>query len=348
MRIIAEEGRTSMDQDLRILILEDIADDAELIKRELHKGGIAFSSQWVDMKEHFLRELKAFAPQLILSDYNLPSFDGMSALALAREHCPEVPFIFVSGTIGEEKAIETLKSGATDYVLKNRLSRLVPAVHRALQEVRERAQRRNAEEELRLSHQRLQHMLEGTAQALAAVTEERDPYTAGHQQRVARLACAIGEEMGLPESQIEGIRMAGLIHDIGKIAVPAEILSKPGKISEAEFNIIRTHPQVGYEIVKGIEFPWPVGQAILQHHEMLDGSGYPAGLKGLEILLEARILAAADLVEAMSSHRPYRPARGTAISLEELVHQKGTLYDPRVVDACWELFYGKGFALENA
>jgi len=338
---------SEIDKELRILVLEDSAADAELAARELRRGGIEFSSRRVETIEEFLRELEEFQPTLILSDFSLPSFDGMAALAIAQEQCPEVPFIFVSGTIGEERAIESLKRGATDYVLKDRPTRLVPAVRRALQEVKERAGRKRAEEELRLSYQRLRRMLEGTAQALAVTTEKRDPYTAGHQQRVARLARALAEELKLPPSQVEGIHMAGLIHDIGKIAVPAEILSKPGKISEAEFAIIQIHPQVGYDIVKGIDFPWPVAQIILQHHEVLDGSGYPAGLRDAEILMEARILAVADLVEAMSSHRPYRPAWGVAVSLEEISRYKGTRYDPQVVDACWGLFYNKGFTLDE-
>ena len=336
-----------MERELRILILEDSADDAQLAVRELRRGGIEFSLRRVETREQFLKELQESQPALILSDCNLPSFDGMAALAIAQEQCPEVPFIFVSGTIGEERAIESLKRGATDYVLKDTLTRLVPAVRRALQEVKERAERRRAEEELRVSYERLRRMLQEIAQALAITTEKRDPYTAGHQQRVARLARAIAEELELPPSQVEGIHMAGLIHDIGKIAVPAEILSKPGKISEAEFNIVKIHPQVGYDIVKGIDFPWPVGQTILQHHEVLDGSGYPVGLRDMEILLEARIMTVADIVEAMSTHRPYRPARGTAVALTELTQYKGTLYDSQVVDTCWNLFYGKGFTLEG-
>ena len=190
---------------------------------------------------------------------------------------------------------------------------------------------------------KLRKALGGTIQVLVAAVETRDPYTAGHQQRVAHLARAIAQEMGLSLGQIEGIRMAGAIHDIGKIAVPAEILSKPGKITETEFGIIKTHPQVGYDILKGIEFPWPVAKIVLQHQERLDGSGYPAGLKGDEIILEARILAVADVVEAMASHRPYRPALGIDRALEEISKNRGILYDADVVDACVRLFREKGF-----
>ncbi|MGQ9513402.1 HD-GYP domain-containing protein, partial [Thermodesulfitimonas sp.] len=166
--------------------------------------------------------------------------------------------------------------------------------------------------------------------------------TAGHQRRVAQLACAIAQEMGLPPDQVVGLRVAGMLHDIGKIYVPAEILSKPGRISEYEFSIIKTHPEVGYDIVKEIEFPWPVAQIILQHHERLNGSGYPVGLRDKEILLEARILAVADVVEAMSSHRP---ALGTAAALAEISEKSGLLYDPTVVNVCLRLFTEKGFRL---
>ncbi|MBW2650712.1 MAG: response regulator [Deltaproteobacteria bacterium] len=203
--------------------------------------------------------------------------------------------------------------------------------------------RRQAKQELEQSYEKLQVTLEGTINALAAATEWRDPYTAGHQQRVAELARAIAEEMNLSEEQIREIHMSALIHDIGKINVPAEILSKPGQLSEFEFKIIQTHPQIGYDILKEIEFPWPIARIVLQHHERMNGSGYPQGLSGKDILLEARILAVADVVEAMSSHRPYRPALGIDRALEEISQNKGILYDPEVADACLSLFTEKDF-----
>lgn len=187
----------------------------------------------------------------------------------------------------------------------------------------------------------------GTVQALAHTVETRDPYTAGHQQRVADLARTIATEMGLSADRIDGIRMAGVIHDIGKVAVPAEILSKPGRITAHEFGIIKTHSQVGYDILKDIEFPWPVADIVLQHQERIDGSGYPQGLKGDEILVEARILAVADVVEAMSSHRPYRAALGVDKALEEIVKNKGALYDSDVADACVRVFKEKGFSFKT-
>ncbi len=176
--------------------------------------------------------------------------------------------------------------------------------------------------------------------------EMRDPYTAGHQRRVAKLAAAIGADLGLPEDQIRGIFLAGLIHDVGKINIPAEILSKPGKLTALEMQFIKTHPQAGYDIIKGIEFPWPIAEAILQHHERLDGSGYPRGLAAEAVIVEARILAVADVTEAITAHRPYRPALGLDAALAEIETGKGRLYDPAAVDACIALFRNKGFAFQ--
>jgi putative nucleotidyltransferase with HDIG domain len=192
-------------------------------------------------------------------------------------------------------------------------------------------------ENVQREHEELQQTMEGIIHAMSLTVETRDPYTAGHQRRVAELASAIAKEMGLSEWHVEGMRITGLLHDVGKLVVPAEILSKPGPINQYEFSIIKTHSEVGYEILKGIAFPWPVTQAILQHHERLDGSGYPKGLPGKDIILEARILGVSDVVEAMSSHRPYRPALGLDSALKEILKERGVLYDAEVVDACLRL-----------
>jgi putative nucleotidyltransferase with HDIG domain len=184
-----------------------------------------------------------------------------------------------------------------------------------------------------------------TVKALASTIEIRDPYTADHQRQVTILACAIAEEMGLAAEQFDGLRLAGLIHDIGKIAVPVEILCRPGLINATEFNIIKTHPQAGYNLLREIEFPWPVAQIVLQHHERQDGSGYPQGLRNGGILLETRILVVADVVEAMASHRPYRAALGIEAALAEITNNKGILYDPETVDSCQRLFIEKGFTI---
>ncbi len=194
------------------------------------------------------------------------------------------------------------------------------------------------------SMRKLKQTLAATVSALATTVETRDPFTAGHQGRVAQLACAIGQELGVPADLIEGLRTMGFLHDLGKIAVPAEILCKPGTLNEFEFNLIKTHPQMGYEILKEIEFPCQVAQAVLQHHERLNGSGYPAGLSGEDILLEAKILSVADVTEAMASHRPYRPALGLESALGEIARNQGVLYDPDIARACLSLFKEKDFA----
>ena len=199
--------------------------------------------------------------------------------------------------------------------------------------VRDITYQRIAEDELNQTVEKLRKVTGATVQAMAQTVEVRDPYTAGHQKRVSNIARAIATEMNLSSDMVEGICMAGNIHDIGKISVPAEILSKPGILTDLQFALIKAHPTTGYEILKGIEFPYDIARIVLQHHERLDGSGYPQGLLGDDILLEARIVAVADVVEAMSSHRPYRPALGIGKALEEISAKKGKLYDPRVVEA---------------
>jgi PAS domain S-box-containing protein len=203
-----------------------------------------------------------------------------------------------------------------------------------------------AERELKSSFEKLKKAMTGTIKAMALTVETRDPYTAGHQRRVANLAVAIGRELKLSRDRIDGIEMAGVVHDLGKISVPAEILSKPGRLTETEMSLIRTHPQVGYDILKSIDFPWPVAQIIYQHHERNDGSGYPLGIVDGDILIEAKILAVSDVVEAMASHRPYRASIGIQEALKEIEENKNQLYAADVVDACLYLFHNKNYVLE--
>jgi PAS domain S-box-containing protein len=211
---------------------------------------------------------------------------------------------------------------------------------------RDITERKRAEEELHRTVESLRKAVGATIQVLASAVETRDPYTAGHQQRSADLARAIATEMGLPQEKIDEIRIASSIHDIGKLSIPAEILSKPTKLTNLEFSMIKEHAQKGYEMLKDVESPWPLAEIAHQHHERMDGSGYPQGLKGKDILLEARILAVADVVEAMASHRPYRPGLGMDAALDEIAKNRDTLYDPEVVDACLRLFKEKGFKLK--
>lgn len=187
---------------------------------------------------------------------------------------------------------------------------------------------------------KLSENIEGTIKTIAHIVDLRDPYTYGHQKRVADISVAIAKQMGLSENTIEGIYFAALIHDVGKIQVPAELLSKPSKLTKAEFNLIKTHPRVGYQLMKEVDFPWPIAELIYQHHEKMNGTGYPRKLSGDRILLGARIIGVADVLEAMSSHRPYRPALGLEKALEEINKNKGILFDTDVVDACMKVVPG--------
>jgi len=208
---------------------------------------------------------------------------------------------------------------------------------------REVDHRRQVQQQLQQSLQRLKSIIGGTVMAIAMTVEKRDPYTSGHQHRVAELSKAIGTELGLPQDQLEGLYIASAIHDIGKISLPAEILSKPSHLSSIEMSLVQAHAQAGYDILQSVDFPWPVADIVLQHHERLNGSGYPQGLSGEAILPEARIVGVADVVETMSSHRPYRPSMGLDKALEEITAQKGLLYDPAAVDACLALMHQKRF-----
>ena len=458
-----------MSKPIRILIVDDSEDDALLLIRQLKKDGYYPTYEQVDTAEAMNEALDNQTWDVILCDYSMPNFSASAALAIYKEKGLDLPFIIVSGTITDESAVAAMKSGAHDYIIKNNLMRLPPAVDRELREAKIRQEHTKAAEEFRKSEEkyrtlfeesrdaiyinakqgelvdfnqstldlfgfskeemlgmntqdifvnadeyakfreeieqkgsvrefeaklkkkdetlmeclitstvrqskdktvsgyqgiirditeivsnrnelektleRLGNTFEEVIQAMAMTVETRDPYTAGHQRGVSNLACAIATEMGISENQIQGIRLAGVIHDIGKICVPGEILSKPGQISKNELLIIREHPETGYNILKTVDFSWPIAQTVLQHHEKLDGSGYPEGISGENIILEARIISVADIVEAMASHRPYRPALGIDMALKEISKNRNTLYDPQVVDACLRLFNEKRYRL---
>ncbi len=213
--------------------------------------------------------------------------------------------------------------------------------------MRDITQRRHTEEELNQTLGKLRKAMGATIQAVSLTIESRDPYTAGHQRRVADLARAIANKMELPREEIDGLRMGASVHDLGKISIPAEILSKPGRLNENEFRLIKNHPQVGYNILKQIDFPWPIAEMVLQHHERMNGSGYPRGLSGEEILLTSRILGVADVVEAMVSHRPYRTAHTLDEAMAEIGENRGTLYDSTAVDACVNLLEQGNFSFKQ-
>jgi putative nucleotidyltransferase with HDIG domain len=238
-----------------------------------------------------------------------------------------------------ERNFRTIQAKLEERV-RDRTVELARANHHLQRDI---VRRKQTEEELQNTLDKLQEVMGGIIQAMATTIETRDPYTAGHQRRVAHLASTIASEMGLSEDKLVGIRTAGALHDLGKISVPAEILSKPSRLIETEFSLIQRHCQVGFEILQEIGFPWPVAQTVLQHHERMDGSGYPQSLSGEDILLEARVLSVADVVEAMASHRPYRAALGIDKALEEILENRGKLYDPEVADACLRLFSTNAF-----
>jgi PAS domain S-box-containing protein/putative nucleotidyltransferase with HDIG domain len=459
---------------LRTLIIEDSEDDALLVVRVLQKGGYDPEYERVETADAMREALGRGAWDIIISDYNMPHFSGYGALELYKERGFDIPFIIVSGVIGEEIAVAAMVSGAHDYVMKNNLPRLIPAIQRELGDAESRrgrkqvveelyrtnilltsivenipnmiflkdakdlrfvrfnqagedllgysredllgkndydffpkeqadfftqndrevlrgkkvvdipeenlqtrnngvctlhtqkvpimdvkgepayllgisadiTDRKRAEENLKETTEKLRNSLIGTIKAMSSMVETRDPYTAGHQRRVSRLARAIAQEMALSTDIVDTIRTAGIIHDIGKISIPAEILSKPGKLSDTEFSLIKIHSQTGYDILRDVGLPYPVAEMVLQHHERLNGSGYPQGLKNGQILLESQIIAIADVVEAMASHRPYRPALGIDVALEEIEKNKGILYDAGVVDVCVKLFREKRFIFE--
>jgi HD-GYP domain-containing protein (c-di-GMP phosphodiesterase class II) len=244
------------------------------------------------------------------------------------------------------RAEQQLRSTNSD--LENMVLQRTEALQRSHQQLRREVdQRRSIQHELQQSLDHLKKIIGGTVMAIATTVEKRDPYTSGHQQRVAELALAIGRELGLSPDQIEGLAIASAIHDIGKISLPAEILSKPSQLSRLEMELIHAHAQAGYDILKNVDFPWPVAEIVLQHHERLNGTGYPHGLCGERILKEARIVGVADVVETMSSHRPYRPSMGLGKALEEITANKGILYDSDAVDACLSLMAEQHFEFSS-
>jgi len=454
--------RTISDQEpsspvVSILFVEDLVSDAELAKLEITRGladwDLSLRFLTTDNWEGFLDAISTFKPTLIVSDFMMPGFSGMEVIELTLQHAPNIPVIILTGSINEETAVECMKAGATDYVIKEHISRLPFAVKDAIKRKKEEELRTSAERALEESERKfrliaekasdliyrielypeqkfsyvspsstkltgytpedhyanpnlgfelvhpddreklrdlLEHVdrspvvlrwikkngevvwaeqlnvpiydidgrliaIEGIARdvterqkanealkrafnsvvsVLSDMLNLKDPYTQFHEKNVAKLALEIAERMGLDEFTIESIRVASMVHDIGKINIPTEILSKPGKLSDIEFEMIKKHPETAYEILRKVDLPWPVADIVYQHHERLDGSGYPRHLKSDEILLEAKIIIVADVIEAMSSHRPYRAALGFEAAIEEIKKNAGVLYDAEIVQIC--------------
>jgi putative nucleotidyltransferase with HDIG domain len=317
-----------------------VVDDEDLI-RDILREGLVQAGYDCSTAADGLEALKILDREpvdVVITDISMPNMDGMElAGKIRRHHGADV--IVMTGFAENLTYEDIIARGASDFIHKPvGVREIIVRLERVIRERTIFSEQRRTEKELRSSLQKLRRVLSQTVDALASSLEKRDPYTAGHQQRVALLAHAVALRMGLPEGQAEGIRIAGILHDIGKISVPTDILTKPGRLSVNEFNLIKEHPQVGYDILKDIEFEPPVATSIIQHHERLNGSGYPEGLTGPGIIIEARILAVTDVVEAMASHRPYRPSLGVDKALEEIAAHSGTLYDSDVVKSCLSLF----------
>ena len=341
----------------KILIVDDEEPIRKLLMRYLGTGNYdcVLAADAVEARSRL--EEEEF--DVILCDINMPGESGLDLVRDLRGRRADLAAVMVTGADEPAIAKTAFEVGAYDYIVKpleqNRvLISVTNALHRRDLEVVGRAYRNMLElmvaertENLQSALEKLQRTLCGVIHAMALTIEQRDPYTAGHQERVAHLACAMATTMHLPEEQVKGLEMAAHIHDIGKIRVPSEILSRPGQLSDIEFALIKTHPKVGYEILRPIEFPWPVAEIVYQHHEKIDGSGYPRGLVDKEILTEAKILTVADVVEAMAFHRPYRAALGIDKALNEIVRGKGRFYEPEVVKACLAVFKGNRYRFES-
>jgi putative nucleotidyltransferase with HDIG domain len=296
--------------------------------------------------------LKSQTFELVVCDVNIPGESGTDLASFIGSEYRDTAVVIVTAADDPKTVEAAIDSGTYGYILKPfNANELIINVRNILRrrklEIANRMYRQDLEKMVVERTGKLEKALSGIIQVIVRMAEARDPYTAGHQKRVASLAVAIARDLGVSQKELEGIQVAGMIHDLGKISVPAEILSKPTILTDIEIALIRTHPKSGYQIMEDIDFPWAVGKIVLQHHEKMDGSGYPDGIKGEDILQEARIICVADVVEAMASHRPYRPALGIDAALDEISTNRGKLYDPAVVDSCLKIFWDGNFTFEQ-
>ncbi|MCP4111428.1 MAG: response regulator [Desulfobacteraceae bacterium] len=329
-----------------ILIVDDNATNIDLLVNTLQGGyRLGIAKNGLEAIEYVRKNI----PDLILLDIMMPEMDGYEVCTRLKTSpdTKDITIIFITAMDEVEYKTRGFEAGAVDYVTKPFHAAEVRErvkTHLALKSMREELNAQNIilEQKVKEKTAEIQRMLRDTIKAMALTVESRDPYTAGHQQRVAHFACAIARKMGLSEERVYAIRLAGTLHDIGKIRIPESILHRPGKLLDVEFELIKIHPQVGFDILKDIPAHSCFARIIYQHHERMDGSGYPHGLSGDSILLESRILSVADVIEAMSSHRPYRPALGLNAALEEIVKNRGKSFDYDVVDACLSHFSHEG------
>jgi len=330
----------------RILIVDDDESFGRMVESAMDKLS-EFDISYATGSQQALWMMEKHPFDIVITDIRMPGTNGIELTRIIkRKYTSDV--IIVTGYFRDFTYEEAIESGANDFLEKPiKPTELLLRVKRVLMERAMQERRDEAEREQRISVERLHKALGATVQALVVASEIRDPYTAGHQRRVADLSRSIAETMDLTVGQADGIRMAGTIHDLGKISVPAEILSKPTTLDDIEFALIRRHPLSGFNILKDIEFPWPVARMVLEHHERLDGSGYPNGLTADHILTESKVIAVADVVEAIASHRPYRAGLGIDTALGEIKENKGTLYDEKAADACLKLFREDGYELKT-
>jgi len=320
---------TSQNSQNTILVVDDDESIRKMLKEGIQWAGFqCFVSESADSA---LKVLKQQPIDVVVADIKMPKMSGLELCSIVKSSFG-ADVIIISGYVDDFNYEDIVQQGASDFIQKPvSITEFIARLKRVLSERASKTDRKNALADLKLNLDKFQRAMEGIVKAISVAVEIRDPYTAGHQQRVADLAYAVAQEMELSEDEIYGLRMASVIHDLGKITVPAGILAKPGNLSGLEYELIKSHVQAGYDILKQIEFPWPLADIILQHHERLDGSGYPQGLKDDEIMLQARIIAVADVFETMASHRPYRPSLGLQPAVDEIRENSGILYDEQVV-----------------
>ena len=326
------DDNASSEQQEMILVVDDDESIRSLLQAGIQMAG--YRCFVAESPTPALGILDEYPVDVVVADIKMPEMNGIELTHIIKARYP-ADVIIMTGFIEDFNYEGIVKQGASDFIQKPvRIAEFIARLKRVIAERRSRIDLKQALNDQKLNLEKLRKAMEGIVEAISVTVEMRDPYTAGHQKRVADLSCAIAKEMELPEDEIYGLRMACVIHDLGKITVPAEILSKPGQLSALEYELIKSHVQAGYDILKQIDFPWPLADIILQHHERVDGSGYPNGLKNEQIMLPARILSVADVFETIASHRPYRPSLGVQRALDEIRQNRDRLYDGQVVDVC--------------
>lgn len=341
----------------RILVVDDEESIRASLRIFLHAEG--YDVTLAEDAEEALSLLDGGAFDVVVSDIIMPGLSGVDLLRIMQEKFPNVLVLLITGDPSVQTAVDAMRAGAADFLSKpiSRLD-LLKTVQQAVRmksmrdrnqqlERQNQAYQENLEGMVRERTAKLDMTVRGIIEAMSKLVEVRDPYTAGHERNVANLARSIALRMGESQYFVETVYFSGLVHDLGKISVPAEILSFPGKLTDEVMAIVRLHPETAYEILRKVDFPWPLADVVRQHHERLDGSGYPLGIKGDEILAEARILAVADVVESMASRRPYRAACGVDAALQEVQDFSGTHYDEQVVRACVGLFQEDGYKIDD-